>query len=120
MQAGYKVAVPVCDDDGVDLIVNYRTTVQVKKMRPNGTAGGFKVKLMDRRARLQTVYRADVFALYAEPLDSWWLIPSQVLNDLRGFRYELTLSPDPQKRSKNAPLSAWRDAWSVFEGFPDG
>lgn len=50
LDLGHKVAVPVTDDDGVDLIVNYRWTVQVKSAAKRNVAGSLVVNLQTTRS----------------------------------------------------------------------
>lgn len=123
LERGHKVAIPVVDDDGVDLIVNYSLTVQVKstvctkadKQRPNSKtllldlarAGRKHTDPAARRPRNMLADHIDVLAVFGRDTGTWWFVPRAAI----GTRKRLTFSDDPK-----SVFGAWRDAWEVFEG----
>lgn len=128
LELGHRVAVPVVDDAGVDLIVDYRTTVQVK-MRTEATEPGgnsFPFPLGRGRYRRDGEYvrglkgggnQADILLCHAVAPDAWWVIPwawlfeSGWTTDTLGFG--LTL--EPTRASKYGALSQrTREAWHLF------
>ena len=126
LEMGYKVAVPVVDDDGVDFVVNYHHTAQVKSSRrQQSTSWMFNYSTgATYRADGSRLYRrrpthAAFFICHAVPIDAWWVIPRERLAEA-GFSLEsgqgFTLSSDPQIRSKYSRLAAeCRDAWELLE-----
>lgn len=82
LRRGHRVAVPVVDDDGVDLVVDYRVTVQVKSAslrvaRPvlGYSYPAFKWFLGTKRRT------ADVFLLHAagDERDRWFVVRGDVV-----------------------------------------
>lgn len=118
LRSGHKVAVPVVDDDGVDLVVNYRTTVQVKM------SGVFQVAQGPNPEKYQynifkspsKTWNADVFIFHGVgPLgDTWWVIPAGVLADY-GHSSSQSLRP-PTVANPTPRWHEWIDAWHVFDG----
>ena len=110
---GHRIALPVTDDDGVDLIVDYRTTVQVKNAnrtvaRPNGYEyTGYTWS--NNRAR----WNADVFLLHAyeDSSSRWWVVPTSVLVEL-GAKSSLNLRNG--SRGIGGAIAAHEDRWDIF------
>ena len=108
---GHKVARPVSDDDGVDLVVNYRTTVQVKTCaRPRKVHGKsqfphyhFNLSRPDR----WLASHIDVIALHAVDAGYWWLLPRHVIGTQKGIQV-------PVAAGKSF-AAQWREAWDVFD-----
>jgi hypothetical protein len=109
---GLKVAVPVIDDDGVDLIVNYHTTVQVKStgLRRSGNGWRYEFSLCDKgtggkrgKGGGHRYASVDFFVFHGRDTDEWWVAPK---SELPNFR-QLTVVPGGQER--------WKDAWRVFD-----
>jgi hypothetical protein len=107
MFAGHHVAQPVTDDDGVDLIVDYRTLVQVKSTGHQNN-GVFQVglessRVRERRAAPQGLKpHVDVLLVYARDIESWWVIPS-------------TAVPRARTICLGRDYDQWREAWELFE-----
>lgn len=115
LRRGHKVAVPVVDDDGVDLVVNYRTTVQVKVTRQRNGSGTPHLQLKRnsydrRRVRVDgSVARprgrglaahVDVLLVLVAGV-GWYVLPRSVVN--------------PSGVVFTAALDQWFEAWSVFD-----
>ncbi len=117
LRSGHKVAVPVVDDDGVDLIVNYRTTVQVKM------SGLFQVTQGPNPERYHynifkspsKTWNADVFAFHGvgAEADTWWVIPAAVIR-ASGHKSAYNLRP-PSAFDASPRFHEWIDAWHVFD-----
>jgi PD-(D/E)XK endonuclease len=106
LRLGHRVAVPVCDDDGVDLVVDYRVTVQVKSTGCFAGPHGYPMVSLQKgrrgqRSRGGSVVRShvDVFAVYAVDV-GWWVIPREAMP-----RTGLWLGPRYEQ---------WREAWEIF------
>lgn len=129
LERGFKVAIPVVDDDGVDMVVNYRRTVQVKSSARMGHAGrfpswhfGFTASWNYRKDGSRS-YRpqsatADFWVCHAVPVDAWWIVPREALLET-GFRVKpgsaFSLSTEPTNQRKYGALSArCRDAWELL------
>jgi len=97
LQRGHRVAVPIVDDDGVDLVVDYRLSVQVKLAERNGH--GWRVKL---RHHGQQIIRphVNVLAAYVPEIDTWWHIPIKGMTNTSAI---------------GLIESSWREAWDVYE-----
>lgn len=119
LEAGRKVAVPVVDDDGVDLVVDYAVKVQVKscaglrsrsdgnvKWEFDGRTPGRDGRSHDGNAGRRRVVVADVFVFFAREERIWWVVPAA---EVRGSRFKITPG--------GANDARWRDAWNVFDGF---
>lgn len=104
---GHKLAVPLVDDDGVDLVVDYRLTVQVKSRRVQQleTRPGYVYDAVVFKAP----GRADVLALTAA--DRWWFIPRSEVPNRSGFSLLLDAT-----RGRAARFQEYEDAWWVFDG----
>jgi hypothetical protein len=128
LAVGWHVAVPVVDDDGVDLVVNYRHKVQVRGTRattPNAVncwvfsySKRYGYRHDGSRRPRPTQMAADFLLCHAAPIDAWWVVPREWLHEA-GLRPDATgfsLNSDPLHRTKYASLS-WRcrDAWDLLE-----
>lgn len=108
---GHRVALPVLDDDGVDLVVNHRTTVQVKSaanVRHGGYlfCGGHGLPLLRDHV--------DVVVLHGREGDHWWVIPTAVLRNA-GVGKTVRI-PVPGVDPRRPPRFAeWLDAWAAFD-----
>jgi len=116
LRRGHKVAVPVVDDDGVDLIVDYAWTVQVKSRQrmPPGRTPHLTLAQTGTRRNLAGVARTrrsavrphvDVFAIWVESA-GWWVIPREAMSE-----WSITLGPQ---------FDCYRDGWDLFERSGDG
>jgi hypothetical protein len=109
LRRGLKVAVPVVDDDGVDLVVGYRVAVQVKytaQTTRDGCPLLCVARWVRRHASEQPVWKpfpahVDVLMVLVEGV-GWYVIPRERVGDRRN----MTLG-----RS----MDEWREAWSVFD-----
>lgn len=110
LRQGHKVAVPVVDDDGVDLIVDYRTTVQVKGKRDDGRRDYPRFTMVQTNVRRNMAGESrprrsavrshvDVFVFFVEGA-GWWIVPRDQLTP-----WSVTLGPE---------YARWRGAWHVF------
>lgn len=128
---GHKVAVPVVDDDGVDLIVNYRHTVNVKSARrPHRQSAGYSntyvfnlttweyrreaIRNVEGRARQikrRSFETVRFLICHGVADDAWWIVPVAQLPSSR----LLSLSMAPVHAPKSGELSLkYRDAWHLF------
>lgn len=109
---GHKVAVPVVDDDGVDLIVDYRTLVQVKTTRQVNSQGvphvQFKRNSYQRRRDGSLRNRGgrglpphvDVVLVQVAGV-GWYVVPRASV---------------PSSGIVFGPgMDQWREAWDVFD-----
>jgi hypothetical protein len=122
---GHKVAHPGTDDDGVDLVVDYRIAVQVKATSSTPRAGVWNVSLNSMRASERSVKgtlrdHVDVLLVHAYPIDAWWCIPRSALAAVRAYQVSgLSLHEVPSPGRGNASLLAsYRDRWDIFQ-YPD-
>lgn len=114
LELGHKVAKPVTDDDGVDLIVDYSMLVQIKSTGQRTVHGDARVLLESCRASERKYGRGmrnyvdehvDVLAVYARDTRAWWFIPRDHVQT-NGMILLVSEHPgDP-----------WFDAWWVFDG----
>jgi hypothetical protein len=98
LELGHKVAVPVVDDDGVDLVVDYSVKVQVKSSGFVAPDGYLQVALANSR---KVRYSADVFLFYNRLVGAFYVFPA----DAVGAGYKMKLCPKHE---------CWREAWHVF------
>lgn len=124
LELGHKVAVPIVDDDGIDLIVNYRTTVQVKSSRlvdvaPASLRGRYRYFVFKS---IRWAWNADVFVFRGvEPgqRDAWWIVPSSVLRDT-GVKGAISLLPPGTSSGKfgkwSPAFAPYVDRWELFDG----
>lgn len=109
LRRGHKVAVPVVDDDGVDLVVNYCVKVQVKftsVTNPNGIPILSARRMTRRRPGEGVTWRAiadhvDVVVVLAAGV-GFFVFPWSVVTAKRN----VALGPG---------MDQWRGAWSVFD-----
>jgi hypothetical protein len=125
VKRGYPVAVPVVDDEGVDLIVNYRTTVQVKSTsRRHPRGGGYRVGLWSGRNDGKRVSglrdHVDCLILRVPIEDAWLIVPRAALEAANAYRSDaLSFHVHPSGNSGQASaLATYRDRWDVFD-FPE-
>ena len=112
LDLGRRVAIPVVDDDGVDLVVDYRTTVQVKSS-VCGAGETYRFAFTTRRPN-----RADVFVLHGRDPEAWWIVPGDVIRSYGGAAaISIALNPCAAPRRKHRFTECWeyRDAWHVFD-----
>jgi hypothetical protein len=108
---GHRVALPVLDDDGVDLIANHRTTVQVKsagQVKHGGYlfVGGHGLPLLRSHV--------DVVILHGREGDHWWVVPTAVLRNAGVGKTVRVPVPGLDER-RTQRFAEWLDAWSVFD-----
>lgn len=101
---GHHVAVPVIDDDGVDLIVNYRLKVQVKSssLRDGGERVFYRFATAPMRSGGRRDAHVDVYVLHGRDTDEWWVVSAANLRTMASF-----------SRSPGSTLD--KDAWGVFD-----
>ena len=117
LSLGHKVAIPVVDDDGVDLVVNYRLAVQVKSRQEpiNGTSYVFNFNRSRGRGP-RPLSAADVWICHGVKDDAWWVLPTAWIMEAGGGNGSLSLSLVVQRQSKNAELSGvCREAWHLLD-----
>ncbi len=123
--AGHQVAIPVVDNEGVDLIVNYTIKVQVKSGERRNAFGQLQINTEGRRHAERTPNSrkgispiVDVLVVKARDSGAWWIIPCSALDDTGGRTCcKLSLSDvPPTRKNRRGSLANWRDAWWVFEG----
>ena len=100
MALGHRVAVALVDDDGVDLIVNYRTLVQVK-------SSGYRERRDQLSVDLGIAPHVDAVALHANDNGSWWIVPAHLLRGMSRVRVS------ERHATRYGP---WCEAWHVFDG----
>lgn len=110
LKDGRKVAKPIVDDDGVDLVVDYNLTLQVKSAVYRGKDGRIEVRLGSSQmsgGRQGLADHVDVLVVHAWDSGTWWLIPHAAMGrDTKSVNlYE----------GSTRGLSAWREAWHVFD-----
>ncbi len=130
LELGHKVAIPVVDDDGVDLVVNYTTTVQVKARSaacvnsPTGTyafspSGSTRRYSSNGRSdKRPQVPFADVLIFYAIDIGAWWILTADQLHEAGATPgvESITLRAWPKSDSQYSRISIeGRDAWHVFD-----
>lgn len=104
LERGHKVAQPIVDDDGVDIVVNYGTRVQVKasSQTENGhlvvSLRGWKGTRRDARYA-----HVDVWMFFDRVTRVFFVIPAGAMPPVTG-RVTLTQKYHP-----------WREAWHVFD-----
>jgi hypothetical protein len=117
LKLGHKVAIPCCDDDGVDLIVNYRTLVQVKASAHRNPRGLLKVGGGARGPLIRD--HVDIFAAHALDSGAWWFVPGDVFRSSGANNGVWFAEHARNVRCRATMLSGWRDAWHVFD-YVDG
>lgn len=115
IRRGHKVAIPVVDDDGVDLVVDYRTTVQVKTShrRLMETAPGYSYGAFSWGSGRNREFRADIYLLHAAGAtgDRWWVVPADVLRGRCAGQINMYLE---SKRGLSATLREFEDRWDLL------
>lgn len=109
LRRGRKVAVPVVDDDGVDLVVDYRWRVQVKfssLTSPNGVPILCVSRNVRRHANEPLSMRrmaphVDVLVAAIEGV-GLYVIPAALVREKRNVSF-------------GPSMDEWRGAWSVFD-----
>lgn len=124
LKRGHKVAVPVVDDDGVDLVVDYHVKVQVKSANTSvstGTVWRFGIGGGYYRKNGELIsYRGtdpDILMAYAHPIHTWWICPFQWLYDTGLMRREgvVSVSLGARNGTRGAPISrACLNAWHLL------
>lgn len=115
LAAGHHVAVPLVDDDGVDLVVNYRFRVQIK------SSGLWEVKTGYPFYSFKSPVgwsRADVYVLHGQAAgksqERWWVIPSHALETVNGSALSLRPWGSGRRGSRSEEFSVWLDRWDLF------
>jgi hypothetical protein len=107
LELGHKVAVPVVDDDGVDLVIDYHLRANVKSCaRLLGDRWEFEFKATRKKVRVPI--RVDFFFLYALDVDAWWIIPASEIQTKDGTIRRISIAPDGPRDQ------TWRDAWHAI------
>jgi hypothetical protein len=87
LRRGHNVAVPVVDDDGVDLVVDYRTTVQVKSSRYRKKAAAWVFSTSGGTYSANGEWRpsrsrpAQIYLCHAPLEPAWWIVPMRWLRE---------------------------------------
>jgi hypothetical protein len=124
VKRGHRVAVPVVDDDGVDLVVNYRTTVQVKATTARLESGQVVVSIFsgkDNGAKVPGLREhVDALIVRVPADDAWFIFPRSILEEVNAYRkHSLAFHLSPSgTRGISRVLSTYRDRWDVFD-FPE-
>lgn len=116
MLLGHHVAVPL-EDDGVDLIVDYRWCVQVKCSSERDSYGRLKVKLNKSTRGRRGVYlnpHVNALVVFARDTERWWVVPLSAFRSGVPSQFEVTEHLAPA-RTKLSELSSFLDAWWVFD-----
>lgn len=116
IERGHRVAKPIVDDFGVDLIVDYDRkpiTVQVKATRTNATARRVNSSPIWQFRPLTVAPTAAIVMFHVRPIDAWWIVPAEEIvlgksirmieRRLRATRSDAAHDFDP-----------WRDRWDLF------
>jgi hypothetical protein len=120
---GHKVARPVVDDDGIDLIVDYRICVQVKSSSGGQEGAVYSFSFgsgRDRRAYARgqrADIRADFVLCFASDIAVWWVVPRAWLYEAgyESSRRGFSLSANPNLQTKYGGLAVrCREAWHLF------
>ena len=134
MLRGHHVSLPL-QDDGVDLVVDYRLLVQIKSSGHRNVNGLLIVNLDGRRysegakkgGSRKGLLRQDIdiLACYARDTEAWWFIPIDALlgGEFRRRRRETTSGPPraisltehlAPRRSQAQALSSYLNDWGAF------
>lgn len=124
LELGHKVAVPVADDDGVDLIIDYSIKAQVKaRSKPLSNTYAFshnrtKSTIDGLTRSRQKPLTADFWICHGVLHNAWWIVPHEWLIEA-GFPIAGTggfsLSLTNAYQSKYASISRrCRDAWHLL------
>jgi hypothetical protein len=103
LQRGHKVAVPVVDDDGIDLVVDYRWRVQVKSSTQRTRDNCIRFTLSSRgRTNATALYsKVDIWLLFSWSDRAFYVVPA---DEIRG-----RTNVDMTRK-----YLAWFEAWHVF------
>lgn len=121
MGRGHWVAQPLSRDDPIDLIVDHRTTVQVKcSGAPIKDAPLYRFTIGHHSASPGPPKNlfGDIFLFHGRAHDAWWVVPGEVVRRrVRGRFVNLSISDKPY-RTHYSELLEYRDAWSLFGDTP--
>jgi hypothetical protein len=121
VKRGHRVAVPVVDDHGVDLVVNYRVAVQVKATTTRFESGHVHVSLFSGKENGEKVpglrEHVDALIVRVPTEDAWFIFPRSVLEEVNAYRktgmaFHLTAAGT---RGISRVLASYRDRWDVFD-----
>jgi hypothetical protein len=97
------------DDDCVDMVVDYRRTVQVKTIaipwRGRHLLDLWRNNHRNHKGRRRLPTHVEILAAYVVEIDCWWHIPTVELRTPRVY-----LADAPRSRA-----FVWRDAWQVYD-----
>lgn len=120
LNRGYRVARPVVDDHGVDLIVygNAKSvTIQVKStkgLQPSTGRAVFNLSTCRNSGGYNDRSRADVWLFHLLDADLWWVVPKEVIAELGARTVTTTITPGAPRR-RPAALDGWLDRWHLLE-----
>lgn len=121
LRRGHRVAVPVADDDGVDLVVNYRLRVQVKNAfrstKGLGPGGSYLYDGFAWSAKCGWL-KSDVYLLHGDEggASRWWVVPAEVLVGHGATLLLYEGARRSQRRSRASIVREYEDAWHLFDG----
>ena len=119
IERGHRVAKPIVDDFGIDLIVDYHRgsaiTVQVRCSRAKANLKYTHSSNPVWRFRaFERSIAADIVMFHVRPLGAWWIAPRDVVpmrkvitcmeKRVRTLRRDATYDMDP-----------WRERWDLFD-----
>jgi hypothetical protein len=122
MLRGHHISIPL-QDDGIDLVVDYRLLVQVKSSASRDGNGKLRIgfegrRWSEREGRLSTTSRkgqlrddVDVLACYARDSEAWWFIPRSEIGNAKGISLTEHLQG---RRTATSLYSSYLGAWSIF------
>ncbi len=119
LRRGHRVAVPVVDDDGVDLVVNYHLRVQVKNamrktqnLGPGGTYPYEGFKWSSQYAWSE----ADIFILHGEEAagSRWFIVPAFAITG-HGKTLSMYDAPSAHAASAARTVALHEDRWDHFD-----
>lgn len=118
LRRGHRVAIPVVDDDGVDLVVNYSLRVQVKNATrlPIEPKPGFVYEKFAWRSK-RSWSEADIFMLHGVDtgVSRWWIVPAEHLIGA-GASLALYVGGTRRMTSLQTAVRSCEDAWGLFSG----
>jgi hypothetical protein len=116
LERGHSVALPVVDDDGVDLVVNYRLRVQVKSCQEKAweSVPGYPYRGFSWSVKPGRKNKADVFLFYGrlESGGRWFVVPVSILRDVASVVNLYVGS----RRGLSAVLPQYENRWELFDG----
>lgn len=117
LRRGHKVAVPVVDDDGVDLIVDYRLRVQVKSSsrRVVTTNPPYSYAAYMFSGLNKSLGKVEFFLFHGvgdDGTDRWWVVPAAAL---AGCGPSVNIY-EGSVRGTSARLMAYENAWELLDG----